>query len=318
MFFNNTTAYAHWTDSPIDFFNTYGENSAVYNLEGSEGYFYFGQRGVSRTSNYNYYKIVGFQFSVTSPSGVRYSSRFSVPIAANKIMQEKANGYTYDLWKFSLTRLTYDLSRKNPGVDFSFIRDGSYGETRFLFDAIVIMYNYQGNNLGNIDSNGEHAWGKIIESWNDPDWNLTLANGSIWTPSVAERKALYGILGKVPGSSKPTFYLTVSAFPLKQGQISGYPGAKYVVGNDYWVNLKEDFTIYSESKTRSTGGYPDYNYLTLNLNGDGSTPGTSSSFYDGTIRGVGPYFKNYFTMTGWAPSTSTSGGYNYRYTKFKR
>ena len=309
-------SYADWTNNAYDFVNKYGENKAIYNLENGNGYFYFGQKGRTRSSDANYYRIIGFNFYVTSPDGLKYHAGMNIPNNVNATYQSKVNGYTYDLWKFSVDQLIYRLKEKNPGVNFDFIKDGSKGETKFIFNAIVIMYNYQGNNLGNINADGTLAWGKIITSWNDPNWKLTLSDGSTWTPPVSERKALYGILGVIPASLKPVPTLSITSFPLKPGQ-SSMPCVKYVNGNDHWVNLRDPFTIYSESSIPSRFGFTDYNYISLDLNGAMFTSGMSASAYDGTIRGIGPYFNNFFSMNEFVPGTSTSpSSYNYRYARF--
>lgn len=309
-------SYADWTNNAYDFVNRFGENKAEYNLEGGHGYFYFGQKGITRSSNANYYRIIGFNFSVTTPDGNSYGAGMDIRNNVTATYQSKVNGYTYDLWKFSLDTLIMRLKNEHPGVDFSFIKDGSKGETRFVFDALVIMYNYNGDNLGNINPDGSLAWGKVITWWNDSNWRLTLADGSVWTPPVSERKALYGIKGKIPAALKPVPNLSITAFPLKPGQ-SSMPCVKYVNGNDYWVNLRDPFTIYSESSLHTRFGFTDYNYISLDLNGDMVTNGTSASAYDGTIRGTGPHFNKYFSMNQYVPGTTTTpSSYNYRYARF--
>lgn len=318
-------AKAAWTDNAIHFYTQVGENKAKYNFEDGKGYFYFGQRGRTRKANKNYYRIMGFDFTVTN-NGKTYSAGMDAFESVTSVYPNKRiegeYEYTYDLWKFSLETMINHLKRKYPGEDFSFFYNKTH-DTLVEFNGIVVMYNYNGDNLGNINRYGETAWGKVIRSWNDANWTLTLSDGSTWTPDASERRALYGIEGNIAKEKKPEInpapWATIIE-PNRPGWPADLPTTHYHKSgsNEYWVNLKDRFSIYAEAsvpKDTVLGNiYPDYNYVMLQGNGTDNkiyAKNKNNNFLsqDG--------FSNNFTDVETAGSLSNSETRNYLVTHFR-
>lgn len=294
--------HANWWECAYTFYQNYPTKQAKYDLTGNTGSFFYTQKGVTRSSNYDYYGIIGFNFYVAH-GGQTFKGALGKQLFTD-IGDERVNGYTYSLWRVYFDDIMKSLQYYNPGVDFSFMYDRSFS-TRVVFDAICTRYR-NGVPQGSVDNYGKPS-GTVMDSFTDPDWPYYV--------KPTEKLELFSIVGYIPPEQKPVpnYQMSITSFPFGPGQSATYPGAKYVNGNDYWVNLRDPFTIYSESTIDKSYGFTDTNYISLDVNGDRSPQNTSIA-YDVGVAGM---FDSHFWMQGWNPSTSDANpGKNYRYSRF--
>ncbi|WP_195431285.1 Ig-like domain repeat protein, partial [Clostridium sp. D46t1_190503_E9] len=257
-----------WWNCAYNFYENYVKpnevnNKAKYDLTGNDGSFFFGQTGTARTPGNTYYGIIGFNFNVTY-NGKKYSAAIGKQ-SINDIGDEIVGTLKYSLWRAYLYQLVPALQSHNPNDDFSFLYDRSF-DTTIYFNAIVAIYDGKGNPSGTVDSYGRVTNGTVYTGPSQlPSWI-----------SDKEKLELYNIEGFMPKNSKPQFTPAVYGTliePNRPNWPTDLPTTHYHKpgSNEYWVNLKDKFTVYVESSiSKSNYGdqiYPDYNYIMLRGNG---------------------------------------------------
>lgn len=306
-------ADAAWNNNAVDFVNSKGQQTAYY----EQGAFWFGQAGTVPTYG-TYYQTMGWEVGVYVNGGY-YSVGYKTRGTDMQVHETDYNSLRYTLWKIPFTRIVSDLKAKYPSVNFNDLQNRNVNST-FYFDAIVRVHFASTGWSGDINANGTTSWGTVYRT----HYELSKSS-NLWSNALIEgMKALFNISKDLPGNSKPPapsrFAMLIE--PNRPGWPSAtYPTTHYHVNgsNDYWVNLKDRFTVYSESSIPESsygyGVYPDYNYISLDLNGSTAT-GNSSSAYSGTISGVGPYFNNNFDQYSHDSSSKSESGSGYLFSRF--
>lgn len=304
---------AAWNNNAVDFVSQKGQQTAYY----EQGAFWFGQAGTVPTYG-TYYQTMGWEVGVYV-NGSYYSVGYKTRGTTMQVHETDYNNLRYTLWRIPFTQIISDLKTKYPAVNFNDLQNRSVN-SRFYFDAIVRVHFSSTGWSGDINANGTTSWGTVYRTHYDLS-----KSSNLWGSALIEgMKALFNISKDLPGNSKPPapsrFAMLIE--PNRPGWPSAtYPTTHYHVNgsNDYWVNLKDRFTVYSESSIPESsygyGVYPDYNYISLDLNGSTAT-GNSSSAYSGTISGVGPYFNNNFDQYSHDSSSKSENGSGYLFSRF--
>lgn len=323
--FNRIESDAAWNTSAKDFIAQKGEQTAYFD----EHAFWFAQYGINPTTGI-YYQTLGWNVSVYLNNNW-YTVGFKTR-STNRQVDEGTYGtpYLYTLWRIGFDEIVDRLESKYPSVNFSSLRNKNEPST-FYFDAIVRVHDgskgWTGdiNDYGNALSSGDRVFTNLDGLYN--------SKGSVWGPKTeydsnrnltiyGTMMRLFDISKEIQGSQKPTPPLpSVAGFLVEPGR-AGWPYATthyHVNGsNDYWVNLKDPFSVYIESSINQRHGSPAYNHAALVLNGDIKNNLASAGFWKGlNVNGAGNYFYNYFTdYDNTKFSYSNTNSRNYLFTTF--
>ena len=323
-FFKSKTVKADWNNDATDFFDIKGYSKARY-IENS---FWFGDRG--RIGNSYKYRVIGWQVNV-NVNGNWYKVYLKNGTSISNVSSENAISdginYGYDLYSLGFNTIMNKLRQEYPSVNFDGVYDRSI-DTTFKFDAIGTLVQ-SGWVRGSIDSEGNSSnWSHSGLVYTDSNSFVNSAQdewGFGWADySKEDIRSLFNIYETVPANQKPELPAP-SAWgtiiePNRPGWPINLPTTHYHVNGseEYWVNLRDKFTIYVESSINKSeygdNSYPDYNYIMLQGNGSDNKSYSKSGTNNG---GSQDGFTNNFDQidnSSWGSNTNNS---NYLISNFK-
>lgn len=323
-FFKSKTVKADWNNDATDFFDSKGYSNAKY-IDNS---FWFGDRG--RIGSSYKYRVIGWQVNV-NVNGNWYKVYLKNGSSISHVSSEEASSdgftYGYDLYSLGFNTIIKKLRQEYPSVNFDGVYDRSI-DTIFKFDAIGTLVQPSGIR-GSINSEGNSSnwksWGLV---YTDSDSFVNSAEdvwGGAWPDySKDDIRSLFNINVTVTANQKPdlpapSVWGTLIE-PNRPGWPSNIPTTHYHVNgsDEYWVNLREKFTVYVESSINKSEygnkSYPDYNYIML----QGNDTDNKSYSRDGTNKGESQDgFTNNFDQIDNSSWGSDNGNSNYLISNFK-
>ncbi len=267
-------------DNAVTYYNTYGKNENIPAMYNSDGYVYFGSRGVTSSSSVRY-RTVGY--TITLMNGNR-TDTVEVKLGGTYIKtvsELTSGGYTYVLRRVKLTKLK-SLFYGNTNITWNQIYRNN---NTFRFDAIMTVVENNVQLCGNVgETNGYRS--------------ITADNNSYLYRKASDIKA-------ARAWSKPsdldTFYDKYVGFPattnIDVSSISVYSDLNnvYEHDNNYYVKMGTDFCVAFNSFFDDSGSavkiyHPNYNMYNISGWGDSQiyytkqqTSDTNKKPYSGII-----------------------------------
>lgn len=250
---NGREASAAWNNNALDFYNKYGQGTAVY-LDGS---YWFCSRGAKVVASLTY-RTIGYEIGVRY-NGTKYTFSTSIGGYIEQVGSRVESGnYNYVLYKIPYSTLTSRLVATHPNVDFSDLVNRKTN-TIIYFDAYVTFAD-SGVPRGSIDINGNttgavyHDVNSKPASWiSDADWQSlffkkTLAGSDKVVPTASVTPiSVYSVddMNKFYGVGNNTFYIQPNVNITLQfiGSTSYYDkynriGQNFFLMKDYYANWK--------------------------------------------------------------------------------